>query len=74
MGRNTKLLKRIGPPKDAMLDKAAWAKTQEEVDLQLVTTPVYKIDDLPEKEVCVVPRHAVWEQHGMATEPSQQQG
>ena len=70
MARNAKLLARIGPSGDQALDIGAWQKTMDEVAWGVVEGPFFSVEDLPFGQVCIVPRHGIWEQHGVAEAPN----
>ena len=64
--RNTVLISRTKASRDAALDEAAWTKSLEEVDLGILSPPVYDLSDLPFLAPCLVRRRGIWEQHGLA--------
>ena len=52
------------------LSGVAWDKSMEEVELGLLTAPVYDLDLLNMNAPCLVRRHGIWEQHGESLQPS----
>ena len=67
---NLKLIRRTKPSTDQHLDREAWRKSLEEVDLGLLSGPVYSLHELEMKHPCLVRRHGLWEQHGNGKTPS----
>ena len=65
-----RVLRRVGPSSDPALDAATFDISVAERDRGVLGGPFEKLEDLPYDDVCLVPRHGVWEQHGGATTPT----
>ena len=65
---NHELLSKVGPSGDAALDEATWAKTQQELDLDMLMGSWYDMKEIPFSEYRLARRFGTWEQHGDADE------
>ena len=68
--RNEKIIGSTKPSADTKRDEQTFAKTKEEADIGVLVGPFLNLADVPMKEVALVPRNGIWEQHGGATEPT----
>ena len=68
--RNDNILNKLGPGGDAGLDQGAYAKSVDEAKKGVMAGPFASMELTGFKDVCLIPRQAVWEQHGDADEPS----
>ena len=68
--RTRELIYQLGASHDQALDAEAEKKTREELRRGVLLGPCKRIKDTGQTEVSLVPRRAVWEQHGSATEAS----
>ena len=68
--QNRRLIHRTRASGDKELDRRAWAKTIEEVELGILSSPVSSLAQLGMPARCLVRRHGIWEQHGAATAPT----
>ena len=64
---NLGILHSTGPNKDHDLDWAAWRKTQEEIESNVVEGPFFSLAELP-TGTRLLRRFGTWEQHGGAVE------
>ena len=63
---NQRLIGRTGPSRDIELDLAAWAKTEEELSLDMLQGPWESLDEVPVDNPRLIRRFGTWEQHGGA--------
>ena len=68
--RNSKILRSTKASSDPKLDEESYKKTLAEVDRGVLQGPFESLDAVPFRNVALVPRHGIWEQHGGATEQS----
>ena len=68
--KNLKLISRTRASGDERLDREAWRKTMEEMEMGLMSPPVFSLADLGLSQCCLVRRHGLWEQHGAAVAPT----
>ena len=68
--RTKKIIRKVGPSRDTTLDIEAEKKTKEEMKRGVLLGPFSTLEEIDMQCVSVVPRNAVWEQHGTATERS----
>ena len=54
---NQKLIRRTKQSGDPKLDYEAWRKSMEEVDMGIMSKPVYSMEELGRSDVCLVRRH-----------------
>ena len=65
-----RVLSRVKPSGDDALDTAAYEKSRAEKARGVLDGPFRSLGEVPYSNVCVVPRHGVWEMHGSAEEMS----
>ena len=68
--RNSKIIGKLGPASDQILDKLAYDKTLAEVEAGVTFGPYFSLDSVPVMEPCLAPRHGIWEEHGDAVAPT----
>ena len=66
---NRKALAMIKPGESLMSDIASWDKSLAEKKRDIIDGP-FELSDIPFASPAFVPRIGIWEQHGLATEPS----
>jgi len=68
--RNSRIVEKIGPSGDKVLDKLAYDKTLAEIEAGVTFGPYFSIDSIPFSDPCIAPRQGIWEEHGDALSPT----